>query len=284
MKNKTAEEDEEFVKLKAVGLLRVIRGGVAVVRESGTVTEGLTGLRLRERDRVVTKPDGAAVVEFKGGNRLHVQGGSDVEVKQFQNDSEDTKKLVLNLSKGKIRNQVHERYNGQTSYYQVVTKSAVAGVRGTDFVMDLTNGATRVETLQGLVALSDAKNSKTVVVAKGRGAVWEGGELRPVYEISPERLRKIDEETDLDRNTVAKATASSDDPICRAPAGRLNQCAWTCVNNPPYQKKCRVDLPNVVCQRSRCNANGDWTEATSLLPVHSDLCPPKGFKVLPCDY
>lgn len=55
------------------------------------------------------------------------------------------------------------------------------------------------------------------------------------------------------------------DAICSAPDARLNQCAWVCENNPKKEKKsCRVDVAGVQCLRKRCNANGEWAEATEV--------------------
>jgi len=55
------------------------------------------------------------------------------------------------------------------------------------------------------------------------------------------------------------------DAICAAPEGKLNQCAWICENNPKKEKKvCRLETPGVLCLRKRCNANGEWAEATEV--------------------
>ena len=61
----------------------------------------------------------------------------------------------------------------------------------------------------------------------------------------------------------AKAKAVDLEAICQSPSGRLDQCAWSCANNPKKEKKiCRLDLPEVRCVRTRCNANGIWGEPT----------------------
>jgi hypothetical protein len=55
------------------------------------------------------------------------------------------------------------------------------------------------------------------------------------------------------------------DAICSGPDARLNQCAWVCENNPKKEKKtCRLELAEVQCVRQRCNANGEWAEATEV--------------------
>src|SRR5690606_24014401 len=99
-----------------------------------------------------------------------------LELKEFKDQhSETSRKAMLNLIRGKIRNQVEQKYNGKTSYYRVVTKGAVAGVRGTDFVVEHHEGVkmeTRVETLEGQVVMMNLDQTESRVVAKGEGAVY----------------------------------------------------------------------------------------------------------------
>ena len=71
--------------------------------------------------------------------------------------------------------------------------------------------------------------------------------------------------------------------ICKKPQGKMDQCAWTCVNNPKSEKtRCRTDLPKVKCVRTRCDANGNWSDPLELIPQQS-ACSAKT-AVRRCDY
>ncbi len=69
------------------------------------------------------------------------------------------------------------------------------------------------------------------------------------------RLKKVQNEK------KSKVHPKGKNEICDRPYGKLNQCVWTCENNPKKEKKvCRLDNPEVHCLRRRCNANGEWAE------------------------
>lgn len=265
-----------------VGQVRVIQGTVAIVNDEGQRTQVTADSEIHETDTIESGPDGKAVVEFQGGNKVHLHPETSLQVKEFKEPgSEDSRKALLSLIRGKIRNQVKQKYNGKTSYYRVQTKAAVAGVRGTDFVMEYkTDGRleSKVETLEGRVVLSNLDETKTREILRGEGAsviaqTDGGGEsiLSEVYKMSPEALQKLEEESSVDLAKAAvpkpKKSKSREAFICEIPKGRFNDCKW--------------ELTDGACLRSRCNANGAWAEST---PVSGDLCTPKGPQVKVCDY
>ncbi len=73
--------------------------------------------------------------------------------------------------------------------------------------------------------------------------------------------------------------------ICAKPGGKLNECSWSCLQNPKGEKsQCLADKPGVSCVRRRCNANGLWGEETTLESGAAMLkCKAQPF-VSMCDY
>jgi hypothetical protein len=276
----------------AAGRVKVIQGSVSIVHADGqksVVSKDKDGV-LREGDIVESGKEGGAVVHFAGGNKLHVQPETQVEVKEFKDQqSAANRKMMLNLIKGKIRNQVEQKYNGKTSYYRVMTKGAVAGVRGTDFIVSHSEGAkmeTRVETLGGKVIFQDLDETQTREVRKGEGAVYTApmptssdfivkGKLSEVYQLSGDRIVELDRDSRMDIARAPKRSAASvsDAAICEKPAGKLNQCKW------------QWNADKTACLRQRCNANGQWADETRFPASTSETtCPATGHTVKPCDY
>ncbi|KHD90077.1 MAG: hypothetical protein OM95_00490 [Bdellovibrio sp. ArHS] len=73
--------------------------------------------------------------------------------------------------------------------------------------------------------------------------------------------------------------------ICSQPAGKFNECVWTCLNNPKKEKKtCLVQNPGTTCVRRRCNANGEWAEETTLDAEKASILCKAQPVVAPCDY
>jgi hypothetical protein len=302
-----------------VGVVKLIQGTVSIVHPDGKKTVIADGAEVAEGDTIESSTASAALVRFDGGNRLHVHPDTKVRVQEYNHMADpEARKALLELIRGKIRNQVEQKYNGKTSSYRVRTPAVVAGVRGTDFIVEHhagTRASTRVETLGGKVELATLDRKQTRIISSGEGAIYsvgaEGlaakdkdvgefiqhGLLSPVYKIPAERWKNLDRDSRVDvarAGAPAAASGSADGPkspvaedpvICHAPDGKFNECAWTCVGNPPRQTSCRVDLSTTTCVRTRCNGNGDWADKTRLSPAEArGNCPPSGFVVHRCDY
>lgn len=275
---------------KTVGRVKVIKGTVNIVNADGKATSVSKEGDVRETDTVVAGADGTAVVDFNGGNKMHVHSDTEVKVKEYK-DAEDStaRKALLQLIKGKIRNQVEQKYNGKTTYFKIETRAAVAGVRGTDFVITQSLGEmleTRVETIDGKVNFGGLKSKEAHELARGEGATFtapkpsgktegleefvEKGMLSPVYKLPADKLRDLEFDSRVDV-ARAKKGKSSDSEICKSPGGYFNQCAWTKVG--------------ADCIRRRCNGNGKWAEEFKLPAAAASVCPASGGTVVKdCDY
>lgn len=296
------QEDVQAVDEKAtVGRVKVIQGSASITHADGKKVTVSKDAPLLEGDIVEAPKENGAVVTFNGGNKLHVHPDSVVEVKEFKNQNDpENRKALLNLLKGKIRNQVEQKYKAnKNSYYRVMSKGAVAGVRGTDFLVEYKEEGmrqTRVETLEGRVIFGDADEEQSTSLYKGEGAVFTQalpqnssdfvvkGKLGEVYKITPEKMAELDRDSRMDVARASRKTAS-DQPICDKPKGNFNQCMWRCNGNPAGEKSCRTDLPQVKCVRQRCNGNGAWADETRLPAATSaSTCPAQGTLVKDCDY
>ncbi len=293
------EAEDGSVSQDLVGKVKVIRGSVSLVGSNGQNRVISSEGSLHERETIEVTQNSAAMVKMEGGNKLHIHPGTKIIVQEFKDPSrEDSRRVLLHLIKGKVRNQVERRYNGKTSYYKVLTKTAVAGVRGTDFVVQQDESSqpeTRVETLKGHVLLSaQGASLPATPIYAGEGAVLTTtetvnvagdkvlvGKISPVYKIAAERLRQIDIDSRVD---VDQSTRVAEAEICKAPAARFDQCVWQCRGNSKRALVCQTSTPNVFCVRSRCNANGEWSDETPLAPGRGGDCPAHGYRVGDCDY
>jgi len=272
-----------------VGRIKVIKGSVSIVNADGKSTSVTGEGDVRETDTVVAANDGAAMVDFNGGNKVHVHPETEVKVKEYKDQADPkARKALLQLIKGKIRTQVEQKYNGKTSHFKIETKAAVAGVRGTDFVIEHTLGEqyeTRVEAIEGKVAFGGRAAKEIHELTRGEGATFvaakpskdkelaefiEGGTLSSVYKIPADKLRDLEFDSRVDV-ARAKKKNTSENEICKGPAGYFNQCSWTKAGDS--------------CIRRRCNGNGVWAEETKLPKAAASVCPANsGIVVKDCDY
>lgn len=294
---------------KNIGVVLVSEGGAFVLRNKTERKPVKVGFRIQENDILETDPKGKVKVMFNDKNTLIVTNNSKIKIVANQGEGDPNgKKTLLHLMYGKVRNKVTQKYDGQKSTFEVKTNTAVAGVRGTDFVTsfdknDSGSYSMKVETILGSVDLFGRQDvDKKVSVSKGEyasfvvdgidrdlfsdeeiGTIVSKGYLTPVFKLTEVELSKLVKQTDLDHDEKLLVSENKD-PICNAPSATLNQCSWTCRNNPKNEKQCRTDLPNVECVRMRCNANGQWANEYRLPASYHDRCKPEETVVGPCDY
>ena len=296
----------------SAGEVTDVSGQVKVIRVGGAAETPKPMFAVYTGDTVETKADGKIKIRLKDTSELILPPNSKMEIDNFEFDaSADKRNVSLRLLMGKVRSRVNKKYEGANNF-RVRTRAAVAGVRGTDFVTTFEPGAkewkTEVITLEGKVQLgggSSEKSPKFVEIPGGTYASFTvaaperapandeetdalamKGEVTPVLKLKDEQ---IDAAKDIEfaaasakATKVSRVVASDSDEVCHEPAGRFNQCSFSCENNPSGEKKCRTDLPSVACVRKLCRANGVWSEQKRLPASEGAQCEPAKTVVREC--
>lgn len=295
------------------GKIDQVNGSVQIERVKGNVEAAKKDMSVYVGDTVITE-DGKIQIALQDGSTMMLPQKSKVKIEHVAVVADKKRNVVMNLLKGKVRNQVSKNYKDE-NVFQIRTKTAVAGVRGTDFLasVELTDEQwiTAVKTLEGKVRLnavgSENEGDDHRMVTEGTAAAFvvkapvrepanesefkkivSGGELTPISYISEDEIRLIKDSTEfkpveVQASVGTRAVASLDsDSVCSEPIGQFNQCAFTCEGNPSGEKKCRTDLPNVSCVRRLCRANGLWVEPKRMPASQSDLCEPSKSVVRDC--
>ena len=301
------------VSTEPVGKVVVVVGTADVTHHGGKSESVRENMDVFEKDPFETRESSKLKIVFNEGNDMVVlpKTKTVIETSQFAEGSEKGKTLI-NLLYGKLRNKVRRNYDNKNAYFRVKTPTAVAGVRGTDFVIsydgtaEASNKITRVDTFDGKVGLSAATalasgrepsaTQEEREIASGHYGIHttsldasgnpRPGLLGPAEKIDAEALRKLNEETDL--KAVARAASDSADDgknehvVCTSPNAGYRQCSFQCVGGPAGANKCRTDLPGVRCVRKVCNANGKWAEDSRMPASQGDLCEASGVHVREC--
>lgn len=306
-----AAANESLPRGGEIGKVMWSKGESWLVEPSGKQHSVRVGISVHTKDKVKTEAQAEIRIEFQDANELHIQPQSEVLMSEYESDSKLDRRALLDLIKGKVRSKVKQKYKGDTSsYFKVRTKSAVAGVRGTDFVVSFNIGhkeITKVETLTGSVVLANADQSQSLDVSKGTYASYvveanssevfsdkeinefvARGYMTPVHKMSAKEIEQLDWESSVGEKpkgkTVSMQEKGASKSVCQSPQAEMDQCYWVCENNPKGEKNCRTDLPQVNCLRRRCDANGKWADETRLPANFHEQCQAKGVRVGPCDY
>lgn len=189
------------------GVLRVVKGDVQIKSaKSGQAGRARLGAQVFPKDIVITGKDSRAKIVMVDNNEINVSPESQIEIQHYEFDPAQGKKdVLLNVIYGKVRSKVEQKYDGKTSKFQVKTPSAVAGVRGTDFMASYNrmDNTSSVVTFHGAVEFGlpgpggTIANAVSVTPGKMASSMAGGAPSIPAN-VPKEQLAQMDNDTKAD--------------------------------------------------------------------------------------
>jgi len=167
------------------GVLMVVKGSVKVQNASKTTADAKVGGKVLEGDTIITGADSRAKVVMSDRNVINVNPDTQIQIAKYENDAASGKKNVeMNLLQGKVRNNVEQTYDGEKNKFLIKTPTAVAGVRGTQFLagFDVKTRMTSVVTFKGAVTLASVGPQGKII---GTPVVVKKGEMT---QAAPEKM------------------------------------------------------------------------------------------------
>lgn len=156
---------QAFAAEGAAGQVSRLAGSVSIIR-NGVESAATQGQEVLVSDSIRAAADARAEVTFSDGSVLTVGPSSEVAIAFFAPEAQDSS-AVLDVIAGIARLTV----NKATSWgrFDVRTTTAVASVRGTDYLVENTGAKTAVFVAEGRVAVSSRAGSGTVILRNGQG-------------------------------------------------------------------------------------------------------------------
>jgi hypothetical protein len=192
------------------GTVEVSKGDVKIQAAGKSAVAAPAGAKICSGDTIIAAADSRAKVKLEDGNELNISPSSTIVIENFEfNAAENKKKIMLNVLMGKVRattpkeNMYGDKAkDGKTNTFQVKTKSAVAGVRGTDFLtgFDPKTSKSEVVTFRGKVEVGQPGPGGTILkpVFVGAGQKTEavsGQPPAPAKVVPPAELKKMNSES-----------------------------------------------------------------------------------------
>lgn len=203
------------------GVFRVVKGEVEVKSaKTGQISKARIGAKVFPQDTIITKKDSRAKVVMSDNNEINISPESQITLEKYEYMPEQGKKDVLiNVMYGKVRSKVEQKYEG-ANRFQVKTASAVAGVRGTDFLASYNpqNGSSQVVTFKGLVEVGQPGANGAILdsvkVPAGNFTVKLPGQPpAPPAAMPKSDLNNLDSNSDAEKSNEADSPeAKSDSP------------------------------------------------------------------------
>jgi hypothetical protein len=203
------------------GVLMVVKGSVKIEDSSKKVIDGKIGAKVLEGNTVTTGADSRAKIVMSDRNVLNVNPDTVLIIAKYENDAASGKKNVeLNLLKGKVRNNVEQTYDGEKSRFLIKTPTAVAGVRGTQFLAsyDIKTQMSSVVTFKGAVTFSSvnaqgAPIGNPVTIKKGEMTqAAPNAPPEPPKTVPKEEMKRMDGESSTGAASDKKRETASEEP------------------------------------------------------------------------
>lgn len=214
-----------FVSTTAVadstGTFMVVKGDVQVTSKAGGTQKAKIGMKVQESDIIASGPDSRAKIVMSDKNVINISPDTKLELEKYIYDpNSDNKQVSLNVLQGKVRATVEQKYDGEKNKFHVKTPSAVAGVRGTDFLTSFSpkNRETKIVTFEGRVAVGlpgpNGSIANPVYVNPGQTTTAQSGAPPSKPEAVPaNELKNMNSETQADsgKGNEKKDTAANSD-------------------------------------------------------------------------
>lgn len=171
------------------------------VKSNKETVDAFVGQRLSVGDSIETGRDGAAEIMFDDGNVTRLDENSRITIELLSIEADSSRKSVLGLAFGRVKNLV-SKLEHKRSRFEIHTKSAVVGVRGTPQwavgAFDGEKHKTEADLLggegeKGTIFVRGRDTAKTVVILKPRMRTIVTMGLPPLdpFAISPDRFRRL---------------------------------------------------------------------------------------------
>ncbi len=133
---------------ESLGEVMLKQGNVFVIHQDrpDTAFRLMKGIPLFKGDTVITAEDGKVSMKFTDESLVTLTTRSSVVISEHIFDEKDTKERAsfISMNMGKARFFVRKLLGFDRSDFRVKTKTAIVGVRGSDFVVEAREKATRV--------------------------------------------------------------------------------------------------------------------------------------------
>ncbi len=188
---------------------------IQVFDPDGFEYEFLTfGMELRQGDRISTTDSTAEIQLTRDGSIIKLSENSQFQVDELYNGTEASASRFT-LQNGRMRAVVSRISRSETSRFSVRTRTAVGGVRGTDFIMEVIPDQTdALYVLDGAVEFANQMTGQNIMVGAGQQANTFATSFSaiPLRDSDVGRILGSMQFTDLDPEKVNASTAGDPEP------------------------------------------------------------------------
>jgi len=190
---------------EAVGFVALVKGEVSIERD-GAILDASMGMEVKEGDHLRTGEKARLKVLFTDDALIALGSDSEVIIKSHMFDAQAKNRTTrLELLGGKLRALVQRMVAGSRANFEVETSNAVAGVRGTEFILLAGDSGTRLYTFSGSVEMQGEGGEKVMVAAGRASSIEVDGRPREAKAVAAAELERVRALTDSQQSPEALA-------------------------------------------------------------------------------
>lgn len=157
---------------------------------------------LYKGDVILTAKGSRAKILLNDDSILNLSGGSTFKIRDFVHKKKKAFRFVsFKMITGSVRTLVSKYFGGKGSGFEIATDTAVVGVKGTDFIVDIAkDGTSEVFSLSGKVTTRGPSEAadKAVILRPGyKTRAVRGKRPTPPEKFKGERVRKLLSKTSI---------------------------------------------------------------------------------------
>jgi hypothetical protein len=193
-----------------------VRGDVRISRDGAGDMSCSMGTALQLGDVVATGPGARLRLRFVDGSILALGENTKLSVDLFAVDaSNKSRTVVLTVLEGIVNAAAAK--SGESNFdYQIKTANGYSAVRGTKWIVALTQAAMNVYVLNGVVEMGGSSSEPVLVNAGQWGSVDPSGKVSAVQPTTPQMLQPVLDAT-ADTAGLAPSNPTVPNPILPTP-------------------------------------------------------------------
>ena len=149
-------------------------GDVTVKTENSDWADTKIGMVLEQGSVIKTGKQSFAILGLDDGSKIRLESKTEFKITSLSKENK-VKKSIFNLFSGKVISTVKKL--SKNDVFNIATPTAVAGVRGTKFVIQFLDGVTKIDVLEGIVDMWDPENDRKIRITANKGASFDGNDF-----------------------------------------------------------------------------------------------------------
>lgn len=149
-----------------IGTVIGITGKATLFRDGGRQAVG-TGTTVSTDDRILTGSQARVEIDFGGDSRTVLGSGTAAVISHFNVEPDGGRTGLIELLSGILRMALRP---GPDTTVEVTTRTAIASVRSTEWIVEAKPGTTGVLTLSGTVVVTSRADGTRVTLGPGEGS------------------------------------------------------------------------------------------------------------------